>query len=70
VPEALEAIENIGDTQLRNPLVAPYYAALLLEAGRLDAAREIVGLARDKLLLPEERRLLRTVRDRLGERGS
>jgi len=60
--QALKLMETLPETDLRRPDVATYYAVLLSATGDREKAQAYVTSAEKAQMLPEERRLLDSVR--------
>jgi hypothetical protein len=58
VKGALQAMDQLGQDQLRDPSVAVYYGVVLAAAGQKEKAREYLGRASQAQLLPEEKVLV------------
>jgi hypothetical protein len=56
--EALDIIQSLPPDQLHDPHAAVYIALVLIEGGKLDAAKEYIGPAENDTIYPEEERLL------------
>ncbi len=63
--EALGIIQRLPPDELHDPQAAVYAALVLVEAGRLDAAKEDIAAAEAGNLYPEEKRLLEEAKTRL-----
>ena len=56
--EALDIIQSLSPDQLHDPHAALYVALVLIEGGRLDAAKDYIGTAENDNVYPEERKVL------------
>jgi hypothetical protein len=58
VKGALQAMDQLGHDQLRDPSVAVYYGLVLAATGQKEKAREYLRRAAEATLLPEEKALV------------
>jgi predicted Zn-dependent protease len=63
--EALRIMRSLRTDQLRDPPIATYYAILLAASGSRAEASKFLDLAKNAILLPEEKQLVATAFDKL-----
>jgi len=64
--EALRIMSALRVDQLRDPSIAAYYGILLASSGSRDEALKYLDLAKNAILLPEEKQLIATTLERLN----